>query len=54
MTVDHPNWGTVCCICFEGLTADKCAVDADGQKWDVCKGKCAKEAGLDIQLREEN
>ncbi len=36
-----------CCICFKILSADECAVDSEGQKWDACKGQCAKEAGLD-------
>ena len=46
MTVDHPQWGTMCEICFEQLTVDTCAVDTDGQKWDVCKGECARQAGI--------
>lgn len=41
MTVDHPQFGTMCEICFKGLTVDQCATDATGQKWDVCKGECA-------------
>lgn len=36
-----------CCICFKGLTPETCAVDKDGQKWDTCKGACAKEAGIE-------
>jgi hypothetical protein len=35
-----------CCICFKPLTPDECAEDSDGQAWDVCKGRCAEEAGL--------
>jgi hypothetical protein len=35
-----------CCICFRSLTPDECAVDRDGQKWDLCEGACALEAGL--------
>lgn len=38
-----------CCICaelhvrpFEGL-----AVDAAGERWDVCAGQCAVEAGIE-------
>lgn len=46
MTVGHPQWGLMCEICFSGLTPDECAVDADGQKWDVCRGKCAIESGV--------
>ena len=35
-----------CCICFKQLTPMTCAVDEDGQKWDVCQGPCAVEAGI--------
>lgn len=35
-----------CCICFSPLEPDECAVDTDGVKWDVCKGECAREAGV--------
>jgi hypothetical protein len=35
-----------CCICFKALTPDECAVDSEGQKWDVCAGRCAEDAGL--------
>lgn len=36
-----------CCICFRSLDADECAIDSQGgQKWDVCKGECAQEAGI--------
>ena len=38
-----------CCICFSTLTPDQCAVDASGQKWDVCQGGCAEEAGIDVR-----
>lgn len=47
MTVDHPQWGTMCEICFRGLTPELCAEDQAGQKWDICKGLCAIEAGID-------
>lgn len=46
MTVNHPQWGTMCEICFHQLTPDKCAVDADGVRWDVCAGDCAEQAGI--------
>lgn len=46
MGVDHPQFGTFCCICFERLTRDTCAVDEDGVRWDVCVGQCAREAGI--------
>lgn len=42
-------YGLICCICFEGLTPETCAVDKDGQKWDVHPGQCATEAGLDAE-----
>ena len=35
MTVNHPQFGTMCAICFTGLTPEQCAQDTDGQKWDV-------------------
>jgi hypothetical protein len=25
-----------CCLCFESLTSEECAQDADGVKWDIC------------------
>lgn len=25
-----------CSLCFDLLTPDECAVDEDGQKWDIC------------------
>jgi hypothetical protein len=39
-----------CCICYRSLEPAECVVDSDGQKWDVCKGACAQEAGIDEQL----
>jgi hypothetical protein len=47
MTVGHPQFGTMCEICFAGLTEDECAEDVYGQKWDLCKGLCAQEAGIE-------
>lgn len=35
-----------CCICYLPLTPDECAVDQNGQKWDACKGQCARETGI--------
>lgn len=46
MTVNHPQWGTMCEICFEQLTPDRCAQDEHGQRWDVCTGDCAVQAGI--------
>lgn len=46
MPVNNPQFGTFCCICFEKLDPDSCAVDENGAKWDVCKGQCAKEANI--------
>lgn len=46
MTVNHPQFGTMCAICFKGLTWKTCAEDVDGVKWDLCPGACAREAGL--------
>lgn len=39
-----------CCICYQPLKPEECVEDNSGQKWDVCKGQCAVEAG--IQERE--
>ncbi len=50
MTVNHPQWGTMCEICFHQLTPETCVVDTDGQKWDICKGQCAKEAGIEEKV----
>lgn len=46
MTVNHPQFGTMCEICFQGLTPETCAVDTEGTKWDVCTGECARLAGI--------
>jgi len=46
MTVNHPQFGTMCAICFNQLTPELCAEDTDGQKWDLCKGECARQAGM--------
>jgi hypothetical protein len=47
----NPQWlddgsAAMCEICFSKLTAEECAVDEHGDKWDVCKGKCAEDAGI--------
>lgn len=42
MAVNHPNFGTVCEICYKQLKIEDCAEDTEGQKWDICKGDCAK------------
>jgi len=26
-----------CCLCFKDLKPEECAVDKNGQKWDMCK-----------------
>lgn len=37
----------MCQICFEYRRVADLAVDpADGKRWDVCAGDCAREAGL--------
>ena len=36
-----------CCICFKTLDLQACVEDISGQKWDVCKGQCAIEAGIE-------
>lgn len=50
MGVNHSIFGTFCSICFSGLTFEQCAEDVSGDKWDVCKGKCAREAGIEERL----
>lgn len=40
----------MCCVCFEGLTEDTCVVDEEGTKWDVCKGQCAKDTGIEEKV----
>jgi hypothetical protein len=35
-----------CCICFADLTPEQCASDEHGNKFDVCEGNCARQAGL--------
>jgi hypothetical protein len=50
MTVNHPQYGLMCEICFSGLTPDRCATDIEGIKWDVCSGRCAVEAGI-VEVR---
>jgi len=39
------EYGLFCCVCFEGLTPEKCAEDGEG-RWNVCKGECAEDAGI--------
>jgi hypothetical protein len=46
MTTNHPYYGLMCEICFKGLTPDECARDTDNVLWDVCKGDCARQAGI--------
>ena len=51
---DFHSYGLICCICFSGLTPEQCAVDEDGQRWDVCSREvtetpgftCAQQAGI--------
>jgi hypothetical protein len=42
----HPKWALYCAICFVMLTPETCVVDKDGMKWDLCPGKCARDAGI--------
>lgn len=53
MAVNHPTFGTICEICFHGLTMRRCAVDTDGQRWDICAGDCARQAGITEKPRED-
>lgn len=47
MGFSRREWPLMCCVCFEGLTIDTCAIDKDGVKWDVCKGQCAMDVGME-------
>lgn len=47
MGFSRREWPLMCCVCFEGLTPETCAVDSEGVKWDVCPGQCAKDTGLE-------
>lgn len=49
MGFSRHEWPLMCCICFEGLTSETCAVDINGVKWDVCPGQCARDTGLEEQ-----
>lgn len=42
----HGWYGLICCICFESLTKDTCAMDPNGILWDACRGDCAHDAGV--------
>lgn len=46
MGYSRREWPLHCCICFSRLTPETCAIDADGTKWDVCRGQCSTDAGL--------
>jgi hypothetical protein len=56
VTVNHPQFGLMCEICFSGLKPEDCAEDVNGDKWDICKGQCATDAGIkEVQtLRQGN
>jgi len=36
-----------CNICFKLCTFEELAVDKYGDRWDVCTGQCAVEAGIE-------
>ena len=42
-----------CMICLDVFPVDQAFEDSDGQKWDVCRGKCAAEAGMIDELVAE-
>jgi hypothetical protein len=46
MTTDHPQFKLMCEICFHQLTPAECVKDINGEKWDICKGECARQAGI--------
>lgn len=37
----------LCQICFEYRHKHELAVDTLGDTWDVCKGQCARDAGIE-------
>jgi hypothetical protein len=43
--------GLYCCLCFEQLNPEDCAIDDNGQKWDICK-TCYLIEQLMIDLKE--
>lgn len=47
MTTDHPQFALMCEVCFRKLTPEQCVMDTDGQRWDICQGLCATQAGID-------
>lgn len=47
-------YGLICCICFKTLTPETCAVDAEGQLWDTCRGICAEQTGLEEITYEQD
>lgn len=49
MAINHPQFGTFCEICYQQLTPDTCATDTNGQRWDICKGECARQAFITEQ-----
>lgn len=54
MTTNHPQFGLMCEICFHRLTPAECAEDTDGTRWDICKGECARQAGIQEKADETN
>lgn len=38
-------YGTICCICFGGLTTETAHQAPDGSHWDAHRGRCAALAG---------
>lgn len=47
MGFSRHEWPLHCCICFEGLTEETCVIDTDDTLWDVCKGQCAVDCGIE-------
>lgn len=42
------DFGMLCQICFDPLVAERCAMDVEGRKWNVCDSGCAIEAGIPL------
>lgn len=51
MTVEHPQLGLTCEICAGILYPEHCAIDLDGERYDVHGGECARQAGIRQRAR---
>lgn len=47
------NGKFMCEICFDAKSWEEAHEDAEGQRWTVCRGECAAEAGMIDELVAE-